>query len=220
MNRISKTIDFCKKHSYSVFILYIIVWDVAYLIAVNNLPKSFSIPTLFNIYETTKSFSLTISDPNIWSTSFGVIFYLLSEILIVSFLFFIISYLYDLSLLFRDYLLIVVFSHSIFLLQYVSEFIFIKSNPQYFQSVSRDKFSLYSIQFFLNELRIKHFDFLDYLFQVISLFEIIYWGLMCLLVSRFSMRSLLFGIKFVFSSYIPALAIWLLIITYILLINS
>lgn len=215
-----KTIDFCKKHPYTLFILYIIIWDVIYFVVVNNLPKSFSIPSLFDIYDNTKSFRFTFFNPNFWSTSFGLTFYLISEILLVSFLFFLVSSLYNLNLHFKENLLIVVFSHSIFLLQYLSEFIFIKSDPDYFHSVSRDKFSLFSIKFFLNHFKITHFGFLDYLFQVISLFEVIYWVLLCLFFSRFSNRSHLFGIKLVFSSYIPALFLWLLIITYILLINS
>ena len=82
--------------------------------------------------------------------------------------------------------------------------------------IQLENFSLFSIQFFLNKLGVKVPNYLSYMSQIIGLFEIAFWFLISLVISRIS--SISFCKAFIaVLFYIIALIIWLLAITIITL---
>jgi len=220
MSFFSKIFSYLNLDSRKILVLYLFLWVGVDEILVNKLPRGFALPSALYVYQKNKSLLSSLSDSNMWSTTVGIVILTLSEIVLVSSLMFTITNLHRLTLSFRKCLGIVIFSHSVFLVQFISEFIFIKYHPTYFQEIHRDEFSLFSIQYFTTEFQISHYEFMNYLFQTISFFEILYWILLSYLFGKASHQNFLFGLKLVVSSYIPALFIWLLFVSLMLLINS
>jgi hypothetical protein len=215
-----KILSYLNSKSKIFLVLYLLIWVGINSILVHQLPKGFSLPNIQYIYQKNNNLASTLTDPNIWSTTFGIVALTLFEIILVSLLMFIISKLFQFSFTYQESLTAVILSHSVFLLQFISEFIFIKYHPNYFKLISRDKFSLFSIQFITDEFQIKHAVFLDYLFQTINLFEILYWIILSFFFSKAANKNLSVGLKLVVSSYVPILFIWLLFVSLILLLNS
>lgn len=62
--------------------------------------------------------------------------------------------------------------------------------------------------------------YFSFLFQSINLFEFVYWFLLAYFISKLINTNFQSGFKLVLSSYIPAFALWLVAVTFLLVSNS
>jgi len=205
---------------YYLLLIYLLIWGFSYYIMVLNLPKQFQLLSLNNLWNLHKNFIGTIKDHRIWSTPFGVSFSVFFEIVINSTLLLIGVSAYNVNKGFKKIIIIVIYSHCIFFIQIICEYIFIKHHPEYFNNFPREQFSLFSISYFLRFYSISFEPSLYYLFQTISFFEIAYWFLLSYFLSKLIEKSFGFSFKIIASSYLLVLIIWLLAITLISIINS
>ncbi len=205
---------------FPILIIYLFIWGISYYIVIENLPKQFQLPSIYELWNIHKNIFYLIKDYHIWTTPLGVSFSVFFEIIINTLLIFIGMRIYNINIGFKKNIVVVTFSHFIFYFQMISEFFFIKKFPVYFKHIPREQFSLFSISYFLRLLKISFEPSLYYLLQTISLFEISYWMLLSYFLSVLIEQSFGRAFKIVASSYLVVLTIWLLAITLISIINS
>lgn len=201
-----------------ILIIYLALWGfMNYLLS-----KQVFIETtgLADVYNSEQNVFSVLNNHLFWTTWLGVIIRVLFEILLVSGIIFFTCKVLNYTVTFRKCLIAIIFAHCIFLLQFLVEFLFLKSNSNYLLTQTIEDLSLFSISYYLKYLSISYSWQLDYLFQTLNLFELIYWFLMALFLSVVLNKTYKTGFKLVAMSYIPILFIWLLSISFLLILFS
>ena len=199
-----------------LFLLILIFGSVDYFL--KNLIHSY---TFFpHITESKRNVTQLINSPELWGSSLGVMFKVILDVCLTSILIKAAVVVMRARVSFGKIVKTVSVCYLVFLIQFIIEFGYIKLffHPSDYKQLGQ--FSFLSIAYFLNELHISYPHYLAYLFQVLGLFEFIYWGVLIIGIKRISGFSLKNSSVVVLVSYVFVLFIWLLLITYLTLINS
>ncbi len=210
-----------QKSPFFLFALYIIIFWFLYKILNNSLSlytSNFS--EVWLIIKKARRPGDIFNNPFFWNSSLGLITRLAIEIFVTSTILFFALAIFRLRNRFLLCVAIVTVSHSIFLIQFVLEFLYFKFGPGSLQKINQENFKFLSVSYFLKLFSVKFPLFLGYFLQTISFFEILYWFVMALVISRIVKTEYKTGIKVVFSSYVPLLFIWLLVISFFTLMKS
>ncbi len=210
-----------QKNPFFLFALYIIIFWFLYKILNNSLSlytSNFS--EVWLIIKKARRSGDIFNNPFFWNSSLGLITRLAIEIFVTSTILFFVLTIFRLRNRFLLCVAIVTVSHSIFLVQFIFEFLYFKFSLGSLQKINQENFKFLSVSYFLESFSVKFPFFLGYFLQTISFFEILYWLIMALVISRIVKTEYKTGLKVVFSSYVPLLFIWLLVISFLTLINS
>lgn len=212
------TFNFLSRKAWILLMIYLSLWGfVDFLLTKQIFIKSTG---LLDVINSEKNVLNVINNHYFWATWLGVVIRVFLEISFVSTIIFWACKVLKYSITYRKCLTVTVFAHCVFLLQFVFEFIFFKSDTSYLQTHAIENFSLFSISHYLKNFKIRYPWELDYLFQTINLFEIIYWLLLGLFLSIALSKTFKTGFKLIALSYIPILFIWLLSISFLLIMFS
>lgn len=206
----------------STFLLlgfYILLWVIIHELLISQFPPEATIPSLKIILQRHTNWWNIFNDLNFWSTSPGIALYFFFEINTVALILLLFSSLFKMSISFSKCLTVVVYAHSIFLLQHILECIFVIKNTSYFISISREHFSLFSISYFLHQLHITFNSAFNYLFEVINVFEILYWVLLLLFMKYLNRIDFKKSATLIFTSYVPIFILWVITLTFLTLLN-
>jgi len=209
-----------KRRAVFLFIIYLCFWLVLHEILIAQFPKPAKIPSLNFLWNFHKNVMRVLNDINFWSTSVGVLAYIFFELTIVTFILFTFSKLFNISTNFLKCLIIVIASHWVFLVQHIFECFFVIDNATYFTNFHRENFSLFSISFFLNQVKISYNTAFYYAFGAINFFEIIYWGLLVFFTMKINHVNYTKAVKLISFSYLPIFFLWIITVTFINLMNS
>lgn len=212
------TFNFFTRKTVILLIIYLALWGIISYI----LTKQVFIETtgLVDVYNSEQNVFGVLNNHLFWTTWLGVIIRVFLEILLVSGIIFFTCKVLNYTVTFKKCITAIIFAHIIFLLQFFVEFLFLKSDSSYLQTHTIENLSLFSISYCLKYLSVSYPWQLDYLFQTINLFEFIYWFLMALFLSIVLNKTYKKGFKLIAISYIPILFIWLLSISFLIILFS
>ncbi len=153
-----------------------------------------------------------------WSSSIGIGVKSVLDIVITSLLLkaFMVLFKYRVNL--KEIISLVCIAYLIFYMQMILEFVYIL-----FFDLKHNKlgnFSLFSIAYFLNYIPISYFFYYEYFFDTVSLFEIAFMGTLIFYIKKKLKINIIHALELIIVSYFLPLLIWLLLITYISLLNS
>lgn len=194
----------------AVLFLFFVSWSVGKSII-------FSTSELREFYQLLQnnSFSLKIlNTPQFWNHSIGICFKVLIEITITSLLLYIVLIGLNYKTGFKLVVKIVVLAQLVFLLQYWVEFTFIIFSENRTDADFLQEFSLLSVHDFLRIFQIKYPLFLKYAFQVLGIFELVYWLALSYLLRTTLKIKVSKAFLIVFLGYILPLFVWLLFISW------
>ena len=209
-----------KAKSWWILFFYLTLWGLVHTFLINQFIAAAKIPTINELWKKHNSLSKFLNDINFWSTWLGIIIYLFIEIMIVSGVILLFSKVLKANTSFYKCLIVVVLSHSIFLVEHAIECLFVITDPFYFSNIDRSHFVFLSVSYFLNNASIPFDHTLNYLFEILNFFEIIYWFLLALFFSKVNDTPCNAAVKVIAISYIPILFFWVILITFIQFINT
>lgn len=194
----------------AILLLFFFSWSIGKSII-------FKTNELHEFYQLLKnnSFSLKIlNNPQFWNHSIGICLKILIEIIITSFLMYAVLVSLNYKTSFKLVIKIVVLAQLVFLLQYWVEFTFIIFSENRDNTDFLKEFSLLSVHDFLRRLHIKYPLFLKYAFQILGLFELVYWFVLSYLLLIILKITFIKAFLIVLLGYILPLFIWLLFISW------
>lgn len=203
-----------------LFVIYLLLWILLHNLLTSSFPIEARIPSLNELWMKSNSLKKLFNDINFWSTSIGICIYISVELFTVSSIILIFSKLLKIDNSFPKSLLIVILAHIIFLIQHIIECLFLIKNTTFFNNVRRENFSFFSISYFFQIHKFNFNKSFNYLFQTISIFEIIYWIMLSLFLSKMLSIKIKNAIILISISYLPIFFLWLIAITFLNIMNS
>ena len=153
-----------------------------------------------------------------WSSSIGIGVKSFIDIVITALLLKAFMVFFKYQVLLKEIISLVCIAYVIFYLQMILEFVYIivfdiKHNKL-------EYFSLFSIAYFLNYIPLTYPFYYEYIFDTVNLFEFIFMGTLVFYIKKNLKINFVNALKLIIVSYFLPLLIWLLLITYISLLNS
>lgn len=213
--------NFITKHQIVIPVIYIFFYIISNFLICYYLPlqiTSFS-ELLFLVKKGVNIFSI-FNEPPFWNSSPGLFIRLLMEIIISGTVLFSGFIIYKIHVRIKTCFLIIALAHIIFLISIWAEFIFLKIEPHGLSNDYFTRFPLFSLSHLLETVNKPVPKYFSYFYQTIGLFEIAYWFLLAFIISRFVKAGYKTGLKIVFSSYVPLVFIWLLIVSFLSIMKS
>jgi len=202
-------------------LLYIFLYIISNYIICYFLPLQITpFSEVLTLTKKGESFFSILNESAFWNSSIGLFMRLLIEIMVSGVILFLGFIIYKIPVRIKTCFLIIALAHSIFLVNIWAEFIFLKIEPNGLSNDYFTMFPLFSLSYLLETLNIPSSEYFSYFHQTIGLFEILYWFLLAFIISRFIGTSYKTGLKVVFSSYVPLLFIWLLIVSFLSIMKS
>jgi hypothetical protein len=171
----------------------------------NNLSEQLSYERIVEIIDNSKKISVL--------SYFIIPILLIIKFTLIAFIFIIHGYLTSKKYRMKEIFSIIINAEIIFVFLGVSKIL-------YFLIVNQD-YNLLELQYFTPLSAINLFDykniapFLIYPLQTINLFELFYWFALAYGISKIINTDLQGGMKVVLSSYVPALLLWMVFITFL-----
>jgi hypothetical protein len=156
--------------------------------------------------------SSIIDNPFFWNSPVGICIRIIIEIFTTSIFVWVGVYISNLKMTFRQILYAILVSHIIFFIEYLTEFSYLLLNRN--TIIHLDNFAFGSISYFLKKWNIPFDNSLNYLFETLSIFEIIYWLSISYVICILSNERFSRIFKIVFLSYILPLLFWSAIICF------
>jgi hypothetical protein len=202
-----------EKNTFFVLFSYLVFWSILDFILPSCLSNEYKQINFSDILIVHKYKIDILNDKYFWLTPIGVFIKTFVQIICTACLFFIGIKIYKFNLHFGSLLIIVILAHSIFMLQFIFEFIYLRLNWDYLKDLKKENFSLFSISYFFYIFKIKFNHYFIYCFQILNIFELAFWFILCILFSKFLSISKLVSFYFVVCCYIFPLILWISIVT-------
>lgn len=202
-----------KKNVFIVLLSYLTIWSILYYLLPIYISKDYKQISIFDILRVHKYQIDFLNDKYFWLTPIGIFIKFFLEIIFTTCIFNIGMKVLNYKVHFKLLILIVIISHSIFLAQYILEFLYLKINWDNIKDLKKEDFSLFSISYFLYIFKINYNYSLKYCFQIFNLFEIIYWLILTRFLSKYFSIRKIYSFNLVLFCYVLPFILWVLLIT-------
>lgn len=203
-----------------VFVFTLILFYFTQNILNRNLGLSNATLKQLSNYVSQSGLISLLNNPLFWSSGLGNSLKLAMEVFLTSCFLYIAARLFNHVAGWKKYMITVSLSQLIFLLQYIIEFIYIKKHPSVLVRNNQQTFSFLSIKHLFNYANIQVPHYFEHASQTLGLFEVLFWVLLSWFLSKFTTYSLKSCVLIVLSGYVTVLLSWLLLISFLLLLNS
>lgn len=160
-----------------------------------------------------------VDNPFFWNSPIGITLKVLIEILITSLLLYSGVIIHKLSLKLGQILIVVILCHTVFLVEFLIDFIYLFTNKS--TKINLNEFSLGSLFSLTKLLGITSLNSLSFILETFSIFELIYCILISYFFSKITERTFKESLKLVLGYYALPLLLWAVAISFmsIMLIN-
>ena len=207
-----------KKNVFIILLSYLTLWSILYYFLPNYISNDYKQINIFDILKVHKYKIDFLNDKYFWLTPVGIFTKIFIETILTTFIFYIGMKVVNFKVHFKLLLIIVIIAHSIFLVQYILDFVYLKIYWNDIKDMKKENFSLFSISYVLYIFKINYNYSLNYCFQIFNIFEIIYWFILTRLFSKYFSISKIYSFKIVLLCYIFPLISWGLVITLLIII--
>lgn len=208
------------KYNSTTVIFVLILFAISQYLLNQNLGLHIATIDDLTAYTVKKGAVSMINSPIFWDSIIGTSIKLLLDIFVTAVFLLLADKLFNKELNWSSLLKSVSFAQLLFLLKYFFEFIYLKNNQHSIEKDLQQQFSIFSLEYFLNDINITIPYYLHYALQTISLFEMAFALCLTFLLSKISIKPFKYCFQIVLSGYIMPLLLWLLFISFTLFLNQ